>query len=175
MPEITDRAPSVAADDFPRPLLVSAAFDWLARAQDEPRQARREWAEQGIALLPLGTRFNAVCLPAPLVYAAVGTSDLDIVAATLSELLGGPVIHSRVQHRYHALVECSPTPRWMREYGEAPMLGAGHHLSVPASDLRGPTGLYWAVRPRIVGDLCPVQSVAALVHIARSESRRRQR
>ncbi|MGW6526801.1 hypothetical protein [Streptomyces venezuelae] len=170
MSGFTGRALSVAAVDSPG--LVSAAFDWLARAQDEPRKARLEWAEQGIALLPLGTRFNSVCLPASLVYEAVGTGDLNTVAATLAELLGGPVIHNRVQHRYHALVECSPTQRWMREYSEAPMLGIGHHLSVPASDLRGPTGLYWAVRPRIVGDLCPVRSVAALVHIARSESRR---
>ncbi|MEV7194052.1 hypothetical protein AB0N81_19925 [Streptomyces sp. NPDC093510] len=98
MAEITGWALSVDSSDPPR--LVSAAFDWPARAQDEPRQARQEWAEQGTALLPLGTRFNAVCLPARLVYTAIGADDPDM-------------------------------------------------------------------RPRIVGDLCPVPSVAALVHIAR--------
>ncbi|MET8687954.1 hypothetical protein ABZV77_27465 [Streptomyces sp. NPDC004732] len=151
-----------------------AVFDWLARSQAAPHQAHREWAERGIALLPLGKRFNTVCLPARIVYRAVGTEDLDIVTATLAELLNGPVIHNRPQHLYYALIEPSPTMRWMQKYSEAPMLGAGGFLSVPASDLRGPTGLYWAVRPRIVGDLCPVQSVAALVHIARSELQRSQ-
>ncbi|MET8682877.1 hypothetical protein ABZV77_01565 [Streptomyces sp. NPDC004732] len=153
----------------------SAVFDWLARAQQEPRHAHREWAERGIALLPLGTRFNAVCLPARLVYSAAGTDDLGIATQTLAELLDGPVVHNRPKHEYYALVERTPTMRWTQEYREAPMLGSGHFLSVPASDLTGPTGLYWAVRPRIVGDLCPVQSVAALVRIARSESQRSQR
>ncbi|MFD6431383.1 hypothetical protein [Streptomyces venezuelae] len=153
------------------PQLTSAAFDWLARAQQESRQAQRAWVEQGIALLPLGTRFNTVCLPARLVNAAAGTDDLGAVTVMLAELLNGPVIHNRPQQRYHALVERTPVLRWMREYGEAPMLGDGHFLTVPASDLRGPTGLYWAVPPRIVGDMCPVQAVAALVRIARSRSR----
>ncbi|MET8688458.1 hypothetical protein ABZV77_30055 [Streptomyces sp. NPDC004732] len=172
MAEMTDAAFGTGRGESPR--LMSAAFDWLARAQDEPRQAHREWAERGIALLPLGTRFNVVCLPARLVHATVGTDDLDIVTATLAELLDGPVIHNRVQHQYYPLVERTPTTRWIQEYGEAPMLGKGGYLSVPASDLTGPTGLHWAVRPRIVGDLCPVQSVAALVRIARSESGGRQ-
>ncbi|WP_306332882.1 hypothetical protein [Streptomyces sp. KL118A] len=170
MAEMRGAALGTGRSSYPR--LLSAAFDWLARAQDEPRQAHREWAEQGTALLPLGTRFNTVCLPARLVYTAVGTDDLDIVTATLAELLNGPVIHNRPQHQHYALIEPSPTTRWTQQYSEAPMLGTGHYLSVPASDLTGPTGLYWAVRPRIVGDLCPVQSVAALVRIARTEPRR---
>ncbi|QEU92872.1 hypothetical protein [Streptomyces kanamyceticus] len=145
---------------------MSAAFDWLARALDEPQQARREWDERGVALLPLGKRFNIVCLTARLVHAAVGTADLDAVTATLAELLRGPVIYNDTQHAYYALTEPYPTARW--EYAaEAPMLGSGHHLCMPAFDLTGPTGLYWAVPPRIVGDLCPLPSVAALVHIAR--------
>ncbi|MET8687998.1 hypothetical protein ABZV77_27700 [Streptomyces sp. NPDC004732] len=164
-----------SAESAASPRLMGAAFDWLARAQQEPRQAQQAWAEQGIALLPLGTRFNTVCLPARLVHSAVGTDDLGSVTATLAELLNGPVIHNHPQHQYYALVDCAPTLRWTREYGEAPMLGVGHFLTVPASDLRGPTGLYWAVLPRIVGDLCPVPSVAALVHIARSDARGRQR
>ncbi|WP_157869146.1 hypothetical protein [Streptomyces atriruber] len=170
MAETTGRSPSVGISDFPRP--VNAAFDWLARAQQEPRQALREWAEQGIALLPLGTRFNVVRLPARLVHTAVGTDDLEIVTATLAQLLDGPVIHNRPQAVYHALVEPCPVARWACP-NNAPMLGIGQFLSIPASDLTGPTGLYWAVRPRIVGDLCPVPSVAALVRIARDTPRAR--
>ncbi|MFD6432434.1 hypothetical protein [Streptomyces venezuelae] len=164
MADIMGRALNAERGASPRP--VSAAFDWLARAQKEPLDAHRGWQEAGITLLPLGTRFNSVCLSAHLVHTGVGTDDPDIVTATLAELLNGPVIHNRVQHQYHALVAPYPVSRWRHPH-DAPLLGAGHFLSVPASDLTGPTGLYWAVRPRIVGNLCPVQSVAALVHIAR--------
>ncbi|QES36613.1 hypothetical protein DEJ48_27295 [Streptomyces venezuelae] len=149
----------------------SAAFDWLARAQAAPEQAHKEWMQTGIALLPLGKRFNSVYLPAPLVHVALGTSDSDDVVRALAELLGGPVIHNRPQHQYYALVELTNAQRWTQEYPQAPMLGAGQFLSVPASDLTGPTGLYWTVRPRIVGDLCAIPSVAALVHMARDPRR----
>ncbi|MET7359279.1 hypothetical protein ABZS76_12590 [Streptomyces sp. NPDC005562] len=143
----------------------NAIFDWLARAQQEPGQAHREWAERGAALLPLGRRFNSVCLPARIVYAGVGTDDLTIVTRTLAELLTGPVIYNRPTHQYHALVETYPPARWA--YADAaPMLGGGQFLSVPASDLTGPIGLHWAVLPHLPGDLCAIQSVAALVHIA---------
>lgn len=147
---------------------VPATFDWLARAQQEPRQAHREWTERGLALLPLGSRFNAVFLPAPVVHVASGTSDLQIVTRTLAELLAGPVIHDRPNSQYYALVGPTSAQRWTAEYPEAPMLGKGQFLSVPAADLTGPTGVYWTVRPRIAGDLCAVQSVAALVRIART-------
>ncbi|MEU6989371.1 hypothetical protein ABZ953_01735 [Streptomyces sp. NPDC046465] len=164
MTDSTSRSLSVGSGTFPQS--VNAAFDWLARAQQEPQQVHREWRERGIALLPLGKRFNSVCLPAPIVHAGAGTDDLDVVTRTLAELLRGPVIHNAPQNTYYALVDKGPTARWRYPH-EAPMLGAGHFLSVPASDLHGPTGLHWAMRPRIVGDLCPVPAVAALVHIAR--------
>ncbi|WAL93023.1 hypothetical protein [Streptomyces sp. Je 1-369] len=145
----------------------NVVFDWLARAQAAPQQARREWTERGFALLPLGRRFNSVYLPGPLVHVAAGTSDLEIVTRMLAELLDGPVIHNRPQNQYYALVERTPVPPWTAKYPEAPMLGSGQYLSVPASDLTGPTGLHWAVRPRIAGDLCAVPSVAALICMAR--------
>ncbi|WP_055698490.1 hypothetical protein [Streptomyces silaceus] len=148
----------------------SAVFDWIARSRQEPQQAHRDWLERGTTQLPLGTRFNAVRLSAQIVHAAVGTTDPDVVGATLAELLCGPVIHDRPKATYYALIERCPAARWSHP-DEAPMLGSGHRLSVPASDLCGPTGLYWAVRPRMVGDLCLVQSVAALVHIARDSLR----
>ncbi|MEU6123208.1 hypothetical protein [Streptomyces sp. NPDC047123] len=144
---------------------TSAAFDWLAHAQDEPRQAHREWAETGFALLPLGSTFNCVLLPGRLVRAAAGTSDPEILTAMLAELLDGPVIHNAAQHAYYALVE--PTDRWSYR-GVVAMLGEGSYLSVPAGDLRGPTGLHWAVPPRAIGDLCAIEGVAALIESART-------
>ncbi|MEU6820468.1 hypothetical protein ABZ921_07550 [Streptomyces atriruber] len=97
------------------------------------------------------------------------------MAATRAEPPNGPIIHNRPQRQHDALVSHTRPIRWIQEYSDAPMRGKGDQLSVPAPDLTGPTGLYWAVRPRIVGDLCPVRSVAALVHIARSERLRRLR
>ncbi|MFD6435446.1 hypothetical protein [Streptomyces venezuelae] len=169
MAESTGRAGSAESSDSPQ--LMSATFDWLARAQTEPHHAHREWRERGSALLPLGTRFNSVYLPGALVHVAAGTSDLGVVTRMFAELLNGPVIHNRPQHQYHVLVERTPVLPWKQKYPEAPMLGTGQFLSVPASDLTGPTGLYWAVRPRIVGDLCAVPSVAALIHMARAPQR----
>ncbi|MFI1679085.1 hypothetical protein [Streptomyces sp. NPDC020607] len=168
MADITGRALSAVSSGSPK--LMSSAFDWLAHAQEAPHQADRDWRETGIALLPLGKRFNSVYLPAPVVHIALGTKDTEDVAHALAELLDGPVIHNRPQHQYYALVERTNARAWTQDYPEAPMLGDGH-LSVPASDLTGPTGLYWAVRPRIVGDLCAVPSVAALVHMARDPQR----
>ncbi|MGW6528376.1 hypothetical protein [Streptomyces venezuelae] len=162
---------TLSAGSSESPVLMSAAFDWLARAQATPQQAQKEWRETGIALLPLGTRFNSVYLPGALVHFVAGTSDVDVAKQVFAELLGGPVIHNRPQHQYYALVELTNAQRWTQEYPEAPMLGAGQFLSVPASDLTGPTGLYWTVRPRIVGDLCAIPSVAALVHMARDPRR----
>ncbi|WP_055698459.1 hypothetical protein [Streptomyces silaceus] len=169
MVKISGRALSTASGA--PPALTGAAFDWPARAQEDARRAHREWQEHGITLLPLGTRFNSVCLTAPLVHAAAGTGDLETVTATLARVLDGPVIHDRPQDKYHALVERYPTAHW--GHPEAPMLGPGHYLSVPASDLRGPTGLYWAVPPRLPGDLCPVRAVTSLLRVARDGLRGR--
>ncbi|MEU5897873.1 MULTISPECIES: hypothetical protein [Streptomyces] len=148
------------------PTLTSAAFDWLARAQAEPRQAHQEWEQGGAALLPLGSRFNAVRLSAPLVHASIGSTDLDTVTTALAELLDGPVIHNGPQRTYHALVEPYPPAKWGYA-GFAPMLGIGQFLSVPAADRTDPTGLHWAVQPHTVGGLCAVPAVAVLVDLGR--------
>ncbi|MEU1148364.1 hypothetical protein ACFYO9_31650 [Streptomyces sp. NPDC005863] len=148
---------------------LRAAFDWLARSQCKPHHAQGEWTQRGSALLPLGTKFNSVCLAARLVHTAAGTDDRDQVTSTLAGLLCGPVIYNRPQHQYYALVAPVPTARWLYP-DAAPMLGHGFFLSVPAADMTGPIGLHWAVRPRMVGDLCPLPSVAALVHTALSET-----
>ncbi|MFD4631432.1 hypothetical protein ACFVYR_21335 [Streptomyces sp. NPDC058284] len=158
---VENMGPALSAGSGASPPRVSAVFDWLARAQAEPRQAYREWTGCGVALLPLGRRFNAVRLPARLVHAGVGTADPDVVTATLTELLHGPVIHNSPLQTYHALLEPYPPHRWAYAH-VAPMLGTGQFLGVPAADLTGPTGLHWAVRPHAVGALCSPPSVAAL-------------
>ncbi|MEV5976239.1 hypothetical protein [Streptomyces sp. NPDC052114] len=169
MADSTGRTLSTGSGNSPD--LVYAAFDWLARSQDNARKAHDDWREHGLTLLPVGSRFNSVCLNARIMRAAVGSDDLEVTAATLAQLLDGPVIHGRPKNQFHALTEVYPVSRWTCP--EAPMLGKGHYVTVPASDLRGPTGLYWAVPPRVPGDLCAVQAIASLVAIARSSSQGR--
>lgn len=62
-----------------------AVRDWLAKAHPVPRQAMAEWANHGVALLPLGARFDAVRVPASRIHAAVGSDEPSVVAGTLGE------------------------------------------------------------------------------------------
>ncbi|MEV0114478.1 hypothetical protein AB0H77_14680 [Streptomyces sp. NPDC050844] len=75
------------------------AAEWLARAQQEPGHAWHEWAETGVALLPLGRRFVAPRLAEALVHAAVGTRAPGAVSTCLEELLDGPVMQWAVPPR----------------------------------------------------------------------------
>jgi hypothetical protein len=138
--------------------------EWLARAHPAPEQARAEWSNQGVALLPLGRRFAAVRLPGAMVHAAAGSDVPDIVAKALSERLSGPVIHD---HRtagptYYALIQWHAGLVW--DYGEtAPCLQGDTYLGVPRIDRREPPGTYWVVAPRYDGDLCRPQAVRELI------------
>ncbi|MFF0737729.1 hypothetical protein ACFYVK_39720 [Streptomyces chartreusis] len=88
---------------LPLPLLSERAPDaphvvrqWLATAHEIPARAQAEWADQGVALLPLGRRFAAIRIPGTLIDAAVGSDTPDRVAGVLRTVLDGPVIHDRL-------------------------------------------------------------------------------
>ncbi len=138
--------------------------EWLARAHPVPAQARAEWSNQGVALLPLGGRFAAVRMRADMVYAAVGSDDPDKAAAAMAELLAGPVIHDyrSTGATYYALIQAHAGMVWAHEE-VAPCLGQGTYLGVPRIDRCEPPGTYWTVRPRYDGNLCRPCSVALLV------------
>jgi hypothetical protein len=91
-----------------------AIFEWLARTQQAPAQAWREWSDGGVALLPLGRRFAAARLPEELVYAAVGATKPQEVAALLVPFLDGPVIYDgqTMGGTYYALMERRNRPVW---------------------------------------------------------------
>lgn len=139
--------------------------EWLARAHPVPDQARSEWANQGVALLPLGRRFAAIRLAGSLVHAALGSEDADLVAEMLALRLSGPLIHD---HRvagptYYALIQWHAGLVW--DYSdEAPCLHGDTYLGVPRIDRREPPGTYWAVPPRFDGDLCRPQAVRDLIN-----------
>ncbi|MEU6124107.1 hypothetical protein [Streptomyces sp. NPDC047123] len=165
MAETTGQAP--ARRSGPERTHQHLITTWLAQAHPTPQTALQGWVKPGIVRLPCGWTFNAVRLRNELVHAAVGTSNTDTVNGALAELVDGPVIHNRPGAEYHALVPAPvPTVLW-KHRDVAPMLGIGQYLSVPASDLTGPTGPHWAVRPHIAGNLCGLPFVTALVSLGR--------
>ncbi|MFD7058519.1 hypothetical protein [Streptomyces sp. NPDC059906] len=149
---------------FTQEALDRAISEWLARSSPSPERARREWASQGVALLPLGERFAAVRLPARVVHAAVRSKDRDQIAVALGESLGGSIIHDRraAGGTYYVLVQGHTALVW--PYADlATCLGHGTYLGVPRIDRQEPPGTYWVVPPRYEGDLCAPRAITALV------------
>ncbi|MFF8571210.1 putative ATP-grasp-modified RiPP [Streptomyces sp. NPDC015408] len=149
---------------FTQEALDGAISEWLARSNPSPERARREWATQGVALLPLGERFAAVRMPARVVHAAVRSDDEDQVAVALAESLGGSIIHDRLVSggMYYALIQGHAALAWAYE-DVATCLGHGTYLGVPRIDRQGPPGTYWVVPPRYEGDLCAPRAITALM------------
>ncbi|MCF3122910.1 hypothetical protein IPZ68_24845 [Streptomyces arenae] len=131
---------------------------------DAPEQARREWSDTGVALLPLGRHFDAVRLSDALVHAAVGSTAPEAVAACLEKALRGPVIHdSRTMGgTYYALMRPIGRKRW-RYQDIVPRLGAHSYLGVPTLTRTKPSGTHWVVLPKFEGDLCEPSAVEGLV------------
>ncbi len=143
----------------------NAVADWLARAQQAPEQARREWADTGVALLPLGRHFEAACLPARLVLAAVGTYDPPEITERLTRFLNGPAFFDdRVMGgTFDILMRTHRTGHVWKYQDLAPRLGVGTYLGVPRMDRTKPPGTHWVVPPRFPGDLCEPATVEALI------------
>ncbi|MEU0739736.1 hypothetical protein [Streptomyces sp. NPDC006134] len=151
-----------------------AAEHWLSSAHPAPRRARAEWADHGVALLPLGTLFSAVRIPGRLVQAVAATTEAEEIDDFLDEFLGGgPVICDPRGPRYYALVPASVPTTWRqavddwRRAADADCLGRGTWLGVPRVgatefDSRALAG-YWAVAVSSPGLLCPPLTVARLI------------
>ncbi|WP_309142003.1 hypothetical protein [Streptomyces griseicoloratus] len=150
-----------------------AAEQWLLSAHASPGQARREWQEQGVTLLPLGTLFSAVRIPGRLVHAVAATADPREVDAFLEEALeGGPVICDPYGPRYYALVHGSMPTTWRAaaedwRVHDVACLGHGTYLGVPRLDIADcpehATASYWSVPMPSAATLCPPLSVARLI------------
>ncbi len=159
---------------FTQEALDRAISEWLVRSDPSPERARREWATQGVALLPLGERFAAVRMPASVVHTAVQSEDGDQVAVSLGESLGGSIIYDRrvAGGTYYALVQGHAALVW--PYGDvAVCLGRGTYLGVPRIDRQQPPGTYWVVPPRYEGDLCAPRAITALVREGQARLARR--
>ncbi|MFJ4873794.1 hypothetical protein ACIP93_01035 [Streptomyces sp. NPDC088745] len=133
--------------------------DWLARAHADPDAAHREWAERGVAMLPLGVRFDAVRIPFSVVRAALGTDNRDAIGRTLPQMLGGPVIQDGEKWTY-PLVPTGGASAWSARAGN--YRGRGW-LAVPDTDQLGPPGMYWTVAMAAPGRLCEPAAVASMI------------
>jgi hypothetical protein len=142
---------------------------WLARAHHNPNQARTEWDERDVALLPLGKRFSVVRLPERLIHAATGSTNPDEIADTLTARLQGPVIRDThaIGRPYYPLIQWHAGVVWDSDE-ETPCLGEGTYMGVPSIRRLSPPGTYWIVPPRREGDLCRPEAVQQLIRQART-------
>ncbi|WP_406436575.1 hypothetical protein OHB14_62005 [Streptomyces sp. NBC_01613] len=145
---------------------------WLATAHPIPSRAYAEWTEQGVALLPLGRRFNAIRIPGDLVHAATGSDQPERVAETVRDALDGPVIHDHLTTgpTYYALVPYSRGIPWLGA-NDTPLLGPDTYLGIPALEHTTPPGTFWVTPPRHRGDLCAHGSVFDLILTGRRHLR----
>ncbi|EPH45336.1 hypothetical protein ABT390_35585 [Streptomyces aurantiacus] len=139
--------------------------EWLARADPNPVAVYGAWSEHGVALLPLGRRFDAVRVPAQRVHAAVGSNDPQIVASSLRDWLEGPVIRDLRSSMgpYYVLI----SPNAAAWDGAEERLSTDTYLGVPRP---GQLSLqaHWVVPLAAPGDLCDPAYLSAL--LATSES-----
>ncbi|GAA2621284.1 hypothetical protein [Streptomyces vastus] len=139
---------------------------WLLAATDDRDLARKQWAEQEIALLACGGIFAAVRIPALLVWAAAGTDELPEVDDFLRKTLyGGPVFMDIHAHQYYLLVPASTAWRWNdRDFPGVACLGRDHYLGVPAIRHTTPRGRsYWCVPLDSPAELCTYRNVEVLI------------
>lgn len=133
------------------------------RPTPSPRQAVAEWADHGVALLPLGARFDAIRVPARRIHAAVGSDEPGTVGAALLDWLQGPVVRDvrTGSGLYYVLI--APDAAWE---GPENRLGQGIHLAVPRLGRQVSPVTYWAVEPQRRGSLCDPAHLTALLSTA---------
>ncbi|MFD0413070.1 hypothetical protein [Streptomyces sp. NPDC127108] len=136
---------------------------WLAGADPHPGAVHTAWAERGLALLPLGHRFDAIRVPAARVHAAVHSDDPHTVAAFLRDWLAGPVIRDTrgAPGPYYVLI--APHSTW---HGTEERLSTHTFLGVPRLGHPVSTLTRWVVQPTAPGELCDPAHLSALLMTA---------
>ncbi|GGO42991.1 hypothetical protein [Streptomyces lasiicapitis] len=133
-----------------------------ALAHPLPGQARREWTDAHVAMIPLGRRFDAVRVPAERIHAAVGSDESATVAAALEDWLRGPVVQDLRSGLGPYYVLVAPDAEWQ---GEEVRLSTGTYLGVPRVGHIAYL-MTWVVQPQRPGDLCDVGCLRALLSVA---------
>ncbi|MBX9395266.1 hypothetical protein K4749_17095 [Streptomyces sp. TRM72054] len=156
-----------------------AVEHWLLSTLSEPGRARAQWQEYGAALLPLGTLFSAVRIPARLVVALTASTETSELDDFLNQALdGGPVICDPHHSRYYALVSASMPATWRQAVDDwrtmdVDCLGRDSYLGVPpvsAVEHNPAThNPYWSVPMPSPGVLCAPLTVARLIAAGRHQ------
>ncbi|WP_051856723.1 hypothetical protein [Streptomyces sp. NRRL B-1347] len=142
--------------------LQRAVSQWLAEADPRPGEVWAEWEKHGVALLPLGRRFDAIRIEADRVHDAVGSDEPQTVATALREWVDGPVIRDFRSSAGPYYVLIAPGAHWA---GPAERLTTGTYLGVPRP---GHSTMLsrWVVLPRHPGALCDSRYAHALLATA---------
>ncbi|KUF13380.1 MULTISPECIES: hypothetical protein [Streptomyces] len=133
---------------------------WLAGADPVPDAVHAAWAERGMALLPLGRRFDAIRVSAERIHAAVNSSEPGTVADFLGGWLAGPVIRD---------IRSGLGPYYVLIATGAPWNGAEERLStntfLGVPRLGRPVSMLtrWVVPPSAPGALCDPAHLRALL------------
>ncbi|MFD4644798.1 hypothetical protein [Streptomyces sp. NPDC058441] len=149
-----------------------ASAHWLLSAALAIKEARREWAENGITVLRCGGLFTAIRISASIVHAAAGTEDPVAVSHYLARVLRGPVFADQASRRFYALVPAS-TQRLSPWHGttvpEAECLGANCFVGVPRPGRDDPREFrcHWVVPMDGPADLCSPHAVTQLLNYGR--------
>lgn len=148
-----------------------AVSDWLAEAHPNPAQAKAEWGDPRrghLALIPTGRTFDTVRVSAGIVHATVDAEDEASVAAFLSALVDGPVIHDAYSSAgaYYFLVPLGSCAHHLAD--AAQLLAPGTTwLGVPEPTRTARPGAYWVLPPRQRDDLCIPGYVDQLIQAGR--------
>ncbi|MFJ2739309.1 hypothetical protein ACIO3O_06535 [Streptomyces sp. NPDC087440] len=137
--------------------------DWLAHTSDEPASAHAEWAERGVAVLPLGRRFDAVRVSGVLVRAALAAN----------AVAHRPLILDPHSDTYYALVPPQTTETWTCAFGTC--LGRGAWLGVPHPERAAAPGPHWTSPVRELPPVGTAPGVRVLIERGRQEVERAPR
>ncbi|MEI5102264.1 hypothetical protein RB200_31925 [Streptomyces sp. PmtG] len=118
-----------------------------------------DWEERGVALLPLGRRFDVIRVPAERIHAALGSDEDVTVASGLRAWLEGPVIRDLRSPRGPYYVLIAPDADWD---GPPERLTTGAYLGVPRPG-HSTVPTRWVVLTPHPGTLCDTRHVRTLL------------
>ncbi|MFI1170738.1 hypothetical protein [Streptomyces melanogenes] len=150
-----------------------AVSDWLADAHPNPAQAKAEWGDPRrgrVALIPSGRAFDTIRVSTSIVHAAVGATSEGEVAAFLSALVDGPIIHDAYSATgaygvYYFLVPLGFCAHHLAD--DAQLLTSDTWLGVPEPTRTARPGPFWVLAPRQRDDFCIPGYVDQLIRAGR--------